>query len=101
MPKKETKKDRQASLKQSRTARFSAPESPPSAEGENDPPIIVSGGSVTIISKVFLSVNYDVRTRRYVYFTDEVNVKRIKTRAKHDQHDETDGGLFKIELRED
>ena len=101
MPKKETKKDKQAALKQTHTAPFSAPESPPDEILDNDPPIIVSGGSVKITSKVFLSVSYDERAKRYIYYTDAVKVAKIKTKGKHEQEDETDGGLFNIELREE
>ena len=97
MSKKATKQDRQAALRQRHTAKFAAPESPP---GESDPPIIVSGGSVTIYSKVFLSVRQEA-DGTYVYETDKIKVKRIKTRGKKEQEDESNNGKFRIELRED
>jgi hypothetical protein len=93
MPKKATKSGRQAALRQrEHKAEFSAP-------ADSDPPIIVSGGnSVTITSKVKLTESYDGKL--YTYYTSEVTVKKIKTRGKKEQDDESDNGKFRIELRD-
>lgn len=99
MPKKETKKGSQAALRQQHTSPFSAPESPPTAPADNDPPIIVSGGSVTITSKVFLSVNYDEQRKRYIYYTDAVKVKKIMTTGQRNEQDvPRPDGTFVIDL---
>ena len=93
MTKKATKKGTKAALRQkSHRAEFSAP-------AESDPPIIVSGGSVTISSKVFLSVSYDERTRRYIYYTDAVKIKKFKAKGnKPPVEEDTDDGKFTIDL---
>lgn len=92
MPKKVTQKDKQAALRQKHaTAPFPVP-------GESDPPIIVSGGSVTITSKFELTPSRDAKGN-YVYKTDKVKVKKIKTKGKKSEEDEPKSdGTFEIEL---
>ena len=67
-------------------------------EGDSDPPIIISGGSVTIESAVFLSTSYDPAKKRFIYETKAVKIGKMKTKGKKDQDDDSDNGEFTIKL---
>ena len=65
--------------------------------GDADPPIIISGGSVTIKSAVFLTSSYDPVEKKYIYRSD-VKIGKIHTKGKKDQTDDSNNGAFTIKL---
>jgi hypothetical protein len=75
-----------------------------SSEEENfldaNPPIIISGGSVTIESTVFLTSSFDPVKNKYIYKTDEIEIGKIRTTGRRDEHDESNNGSFTIKLFE-
>ena len=97
MPKKTTKRDSEAALRQTPgTAKFAAADGGPAPA---DPPIIISGGgSVTIHSKVKLHETMEKGKYPYKYYTSEVTVKRIKTKGKKQEEDESNKGVFEVRL---
>jgi len=76
-----------------------APGPPPPVEnGDSDPPIIISGGSVTIESTVFLSVSFDAAKQKYIYENKDLKVGKMKMKGKKAQEDDSDNGKLTIEL---
>lgn len=72
---------------------------PPAPDGDADPPIIISGGSVKIASKYFLDVSYDNGTQRFIYETKAIKIVKMKMKGKKgNQDDDSDNGKFTIEL---
>jgi len=95
MPKKATKKGREAALRQTRsTAKFSAPA---------DPPIIITGGgSITIESKYELKARPSTGKYPFEYYCAEVKPKKIKARGKaaNFNDDCDDNGFFELKVFE-
>ena len=106
MPKKATKRgsrDRQAAVRQNYRAEFNAPET----GGENDPPIIVTGGSITIESPVEFTVTTEQRQHNgqpytcYVYRNETIHIAEFEAKGKGNPYnDPTDGGRFNIKLKQ-
>ncbi len=67
-------------------------------DGDADPPIIISGGSVTIESTVFLSSSYDPVKKKFIYEAKDIKIGKINTKGKKDQDDDSDNGKFTIKL---
>lgn len=99
------KKDRDAKDKSKAGKRASKqgvtpprPAPAPVGDGDADPPIIISGGSVTIESAVFLTTTFDPVKNKFIYENRDVKIGMIKTKGKKDQQDDSDNGKFSIEL---
>lgn len=66
--------------------------------GDSDPPIIISGGSVTIESAVFLSVSFDATKQKYIYENKDLKIGKMSMKGKKDQDDDSDNGKLTIKL---
>ena len=71
----------------------------PAEDGDSDPPIIISGGSVTIESEVFLSSRFDAAKGRYIYENKDIKIGKMQMHGKKgEQNDDSDNGKFRIGL---